>query len=219
MRVGVVDDHIIFTQPFAGMLDMMNGIRTTLVANSGPETLKLLSESIQKPDIILMDINMPGMDGIDTTRIITQLYPVIKIVALTAIDDEDSMLQMFEAGACAYLKKDIFPQDLETALYEVHQKAKYHADIYYLYEAEMKAYKYGQHKMVLSAKEMEVLRSLHKGHTIPQTSKVLFISVDSVKYYRKQLGEKFKTSNPVIMVVEAIRRGMISMKNSGEDHS
>src|SRR5688572_28971903 len=93
IRVAVVDDHPIFTIPFSNMLNSFKGISATHTANSGQELLQLLAKETEKPHIILMDVIMPGMSGIEATRQVSLLYPEIKIAALSGDDDEFSVLR------------------------------------------------------------------------------------------------------------------------------
>lgn len=217
IRVGVVDDHLIFTIPFADMLNQLNGIRATLTASSGRELLRLLNETTEKPHIILMDIRMKDMDGIEATKHVTILYPDIKVIALSGTDEEYYIRQMLEAGACAYLRKDIMPAALEEALCEVHRKGKYYADLYHLYEKELRVYKFSRKKVAVTEREMEVLRYMRKGYTNTRMAEVMFVSLGSIKYYKTQLSEKFETSSPVSIVLEAISRGLLSLQEPKED--
>src|SRR5947207_1530371 len=97
INVGVVDDHILVTTSVAGMLNTLNDIRVTLQAVSGEELLQLLKKATDIPDILLMDISMRGMGGIEATRQVTALYPAIKIIALSGLDDEQTIIQMIRA--------------------------------------------------------------------------------------------------------------------------
>ena len=201
IHVGVVDDH----------LDELKGIKTTFIAHSGPETLKKLSEEVVKPDIILMDVNMPDMNGIEVTKQITVLYPAIKVVALSASGEENTILKMFGAGACAYLVKSIQPSTLEQAIHEVYRKGKYYADILHLYQKERVANENTELKIKLNQKELEVLICMRTGYTIDETARSMSISASRVKYYRVSLGDKFKTKSHVIIVVNAIRKGILML--------
>jgi DNA-binding NarL/FixJ family response regulator len=212
IRIGVVDDHYhIFTLPFSKMLNEMGGFQTTLSATGGQELLQLLNSSPEHPDIILMDVSMPVMNGIEATRHLSVLYPEIKVIALSANDDDYSILAMIGAGACAYLRKDVHPHQLKEALFEVYRKGKYYADLYHMYEKELRKNKWKAMDISFTGRELEVIHYMSLGYNNGESARAMNISVKMVERYKGRLFEKLDTESQVVIVLEAVRRGIIKL--------
>jgi DNA-binding NarL/FixJ family response regulator len=212
IRVGVVDDHIIFALPFADMLNKFGGIRTTLTATSGEELLRLLKtiDAAEMPHIILMDVSMPNMNGIEATRHVSRLYPAIKVVALSAGSDEFTIIKMIRAGACDYLKKDIDPKALKNALIEVYEKEKYHTNLYHL-DKDGKP-RNRKKDVPFTEREIEIIQYMREGYKNEQIAKAMHLSVSTVKQCKSMICEKMDTDNAIGVVIEANRRGIISIE-------
>ena len=214
IKVGVVDDHRAFAITFANMINTLDRLQSTLFATNGRELLKILSESEVKPDILLMDIRMPEMDGIEATRHITHLYPDIKIIVLTEKDDEDAIFTMFTAGACAYLPKTVLPEQVTEALYEVYVKRKYHADLFHFYEPRINELLKETANVEVNDRERTYLYYLGKGYNRQQIAKAMHVSVHSVKHYQAALKEKFGVGSTLSLLAVAISRGLIKRNNN-----
>jgi len=212
INVAVVDDHILVTSGVAEILNKLSDIRVTLQAISGEELLQLLKKATDIPDILLMDVSMKGMSGIDATKQVTALYPLIKIIALTGMDDEATIIQMIRAGCCAYLKKEIHPLDLEDAIRAVYRSGRYEADIYHLNARTLDKYEKEKMQVEFTPQEIRFLQLSSKGLTHREIGEELFLSTRSVDHYRAALFEKLGVNKGITMVLEAMRRGVIKME-------
>jgi len=124
--VVIVDDHVLIEQAIANLVNSFEDFNVMYICNNGEEFLNKLKESLQLPDIVLMDIAMPVLNGMQTTQIVNEIYPRINILALTVIEDENAIINMLKAGAKGYLLKDIEKSELEIALIEVMTQGYYH---------------------------------------------------------------------------------------------
>jgi DNA-binding NarL/FixJ family response regulator len=118
IRVAVVDDQRLFTRGLSGLLEMLPGVEVVGVAYDGEEAVVLCRE--EEPDVVLMDISMPRMDGISATREIKDLLPQTAVVILTGHEDDEHVFEGIKAGAQGYLLKDSEPEDLSRAIHTVY---------------------------------------------------------------------------------------------------
>src|SRR5947209_12863914 len=128
IKVGLVDDHQLFLKSVSLMLETLKDFEVVVEALNGQDLQRQLAAKKTLPDLMLIDVNMPVMDGIETARWLQEHYPGIKLVALSMNDKDGAIIKMFKAGCCAYLLKDVHPSVLEKALHEVYTKGYYNAD-------------------------------------------------------------------------------------------
>ena len=118
IRVAVVDDQRLFTKGLSGLVDMLTGVEVVGVAFDGEAAIALCRE--EEPDVVLMDISMPKMDGISATREIKDLLPQTSVIILTGHEEDEHVFEGIKAGAQGYLLKDSEPEDLSRAIRTVH---------------------------------------------------------------------------------------------------
>ena len=123
IKVAIADDHKIFRKGVILSLRMYTNIKFVLEAENGDDLLNGLPEA--EPDVILMDLRMPGKDGIETTKIISKQYPHIKVVVLSMYEDERFIYHLMENGANGYLLKNAEPQEIRKAIMDVYEKGYY----------------------------------------------------------------------------------------------
>ena len=128
INVVITDDHKLFRKGIKALLSDFYFVKEITEAENGFELLELLKESEPNPDVVLLDLKMPGMDGMETTLRIKELYPELKIIILTMEDDEQFILHMINEGVNGYLLKNADPDELETALIKVVEKDFYFSD-------------------------------------------------------------------------------------------
>ncbi len=120
--VAIVDDHSLFARSLEKLINSFSNFRVLFHAKNGLELQERINHGEKLPDIILLDINMPVMDGFETAEWIMENHPKTKILALSMEDDEQTILKMLRKGAKGYLLKDIHPEILNTALKELMEK-------------------------------------------------------------------------------------------------
>jgi DNA-binding NarL/FixJ family response regulator len=215
IKVGIIDDHVTVTRAIGTLLNSMNGICCILEAFSGEHLLRLLESAQETPDILLMDVEMNEMNGIEATVHITAQYPLIKVIAFTGIGTGSSIIKMIAAGACAYMMKHASPAEIEAAIKEVHRKGKYHADIYHMYASEIRRYNDEVGELSFTENEKRFLQFLCKGYPYRKIAETMNLSIDSINYYHTCLSRKMNTPNQAVMALEALRLGIVTLDNAG----
>src|SRR5437879_5905403 len=214
VRLLLADAHSLFR---AGLKDLLDGTSHFVIvgeAATGPEALEMVEK--KQPDIVLMDIRLPGMDGIACTRQIKKNHPEVTVLVLSMYDDESHVLEAFNAGANGYLSKLLSAQDLVRAIETVHQEG------YLIPGNIMTRLMGGIRKLDLAAmedangvvtkSELRVLASLVQGRSNKQIAEEIFVSEKTVKNHLNHLFKKLGVKNRTEAVVKAIERGLVSMQ-------
>lgn len=211
IRVGLVDDHVILIQPFFDTLNRVKGIKAVFLVYSGEELLQLLKSAPELPDIILMDIEMPGISGIEATKLVNKLYPEIKIIALTSKDNPYSVVQMREAGACAYFRKDVRFDILEEAIRQIHEQGNYHGDLSNQQPDTIDKEIKEEATVLFSEREVEVLHWMSLGYTYDQTAEAMHLSTSGMDKHRQSLCGKLHTNKQAVMIRKALQMGILPL--------
>jgi len=207
IRVLVVDDHHVVREGLRRMLELESGIQVVGEARSGEEAVvKALS---LQPDVIVMDLKMPGMDGIAATREIKKQMPKIGILVLT-LYAEDFVKQAVEAGVSGYLLKDSDCEQITRAIHEVYAglcpiAPSLTRDLVMEY-AELSR---TSRASILTRRQLEILRLIAEGESGKEIARRLFISTSTVKREVRQILSKLKVNDRAQAVSEAIRRRLI----------
>ncbi len=209
----VVDDQQIIREGIASLLDIQPGVTVVGMAQNGQEAIDQVERLL--PDIVLMDIRMPTMDGIAATQQIRRQWPTCQVLMLTTFDDDEFIIKALQAGACGYLLKDIPAKDLARAV----QLA--HAGIYQLapeisgklvgtfanLHAQSKASSAQEHG--LSEREMDVLRLIVTGATNREIAEQLFVSEGTVKNHVSNILSQLGLTDRTQAAVYALEHNMI----------
>ena len=214
MRVLLAEDHTIVRQGIAALLGTESDIEVVGEASNGLEAIELAKKL--GPDVILMDIGMPQLNGLETTREIKRRFPSMKILVLTMYDNEEWIFQILKAGASGYLIKDSAMNDLTSALRAVYQGDSYLSPSIskmvieeYIRKAEV-----GEKKGVegpLSGREREILQLIAEGNSVPQISNLLCISKKTVEAHKTHIMEKLNIHDKVGLIKYAIRSGLTKL--------
>ena len=208
VKIIIADDHIIFRKGLRTILNEIDDIKVVTEASNGHELINILKK--QDVDVILMDINMPLMDGIEATKKVLAKYPDIKIIALTMHEEIGYFNKMIDAGADGFLLKKTTKDELERAIQRVMED-----DTYFSEEFIGNINKYSKHKsktndIKLSDREVEVLEFICKGYSNTEISKFLGLSSRTIDGHRSKLFEKTGAKNAPNLVMFAIKNGLIN---------
>jgi two-component system, NarL family, response regulator DegU len=209
IRVLIADDHSLVRQGLRRYLDMAEDIDVVGEASNGEEALAMVEK--EQPDIVLLDIRMPGVDGLEAARMIRERYPKVGAIMLTAYDDRQFVVEAVRAGARGYVLK---ARDAEHLIQTVRLVAGGNMVIdpqlvVALAEELSQAKERDRKAETLTAREIEVLQLLAFGHTNRDIAEKLFISPDTVKTHLEHIFEKLGASDRTAAVAEALRRRLI----------
>lgn len=211
IKVGLVDDHQLFLKSLSLMLETLQDFQIVVEALNGQDLQQKLEGSKDIPDIMLIDVNMKIMDGIETTAWLQQQYPSIKLIALSMNDKDNAIIKMFKAGCCAYLLKDVHPAVLEKALHEVYTKGYYNADTAQFNPGRLLSKADKNAQPALTPKEQQFLQLACSERTYKQIAGEMKVSERTVDGYRESLFQKFGVQSRVGLCLEALRKEFVNL--------
>ena len=211
ITIGIVDDHQLFSRSLGLMLESFNRYRVLVDAKNGRDLQQKMSALTAAPEMMLIDVNMPVMDGIATAAWLQQQYPTVKMVALSMNDDDKTIIGMIKAGCCAYLLKDTHPDELEKALDEIYQKGYYNADAVNVNYRRLLLAQQEQEQLVLTQREKDFLKLACSDLTYKQIAAEMFLAERTIDGYRETLFKKFNVQSRVGLALEAIRKGFVEL--------
>ena len=209
ISIGIIDDHKLFLMSLVLMLDTFKKYEVIIQASNGQDLKDKMRLSLHHPEIMLIDVNMPVMDGLETTAWLSQNYPEIKLVALSMTDTDSTVIEMIKAGCCAYLLKDTHPNELEKALNEIYLRGQYNADVSNINFRRLLNHK--PNVPLLNEKEKVFLKLACSDLTYKQIASLMFLSERTIDGYREKLFEKLNVQSRVGMVLEAIRKNIVKL--------
>ena len=214
MKIILADDHKIIRDGLRSLLDKQPGMEVVAEAMDGQTTVQLAMELL--PDVIIMDIGMPGMSGIEATQNIITENPGIKVIVLSMHSDKRFVAEMFKAGAVGYLPKDCAFEELFCAINAVIENKFYLSPV--VTSVVLKDY---IHKLknndssvysILTVREREVLKLIADGKTTSQMALLLIVSEKTIETHRRQLMSKLDIYSIAELTKYAIREGLTSFE-------
>ena len=209
IRIAIADDHLLIINGLESMLKKNKDYKFVFAATNGTELLEKLEEN--RPDILLLDIQIPGMNGIDLCAIIRKQYPLVKIIALTNHEETHFVKQMMRNGASGYLLKNTDSANLSKAIERVYMNEQFIDSS--LEKAMLDEMLLGKRKsaggVVLTKREVEILGLIANEHSNQEIADKLFISLRTVETHRLNINQKLNVKNAAGLVKEAFSRGLI----------
>jgi len=209
----VVDDSVLPRAAARTMLGTATGLRLVGEASSGAEALQAMGRF--KPDLVLMDVHMPGMDGAATTTEIMAQYPHVKVIAWTVSESSDDLLRMMRAGCSGYVLKDVGPAELQRALWSAVRSEspvprKMIPDVLRRV-TEQTPLSQGAGTVALTSREMQILRGIAKGVPTKRLAQQLGLRAPSVETHLHNLIRKLNAANRGEAVSTALKVGIITL--------
>jgi DNA-binding NarL/FixJ family response regulator len=211
IRIFLADDHELFRQGIRALLETTE-IEIIGEAGNGQETLEKLDAT--KPDILLLDICMSGMSGVECAKIIHKDFPAIKVLVLSMYDTENDLSEMLDAGVKGYLLKSGSKEELVFAIKQIFNGGMYISTEFLIKKlGSLKSATENTNTLIedlkLSERELEVLKLIVKGYTNSEIARQLFASVRTIETRRKKLLNKTKASNTAMLIHFATVNGLI----------
>lgn len=208
----IADDHEIFRHGIRNVLNRDHKLRCLGEAQNGKELMELLKTA--KPHVLLLDIKMPEMDGVQVTAKLKELYPDIKILVLTMYDEEQVILHMLDLGVNGYLVKTSSPTEIAKAIYKVYEEDYYLSDMVSKLMLKNRQQRNNlplRHKkdVELSAKEKEILRLMCLEMTTAEIGEKVFLSPRTVEGIRRSLLEKLDVRSSTGLIIYAVKNGIL----------
>lgn len=209
IKIALVDDEVLFRKGISFLLQREDNIEILFEASDGEELIAHLTENEEKPDIIVMDLKMPVLNGVEATKIIRKSFPDIKIIALTSYDTKSFVANMIQVGAVAYLIKNTTPKNLIKTINEVHKNGFYYNEnvLKTIQETivSSKNVKGSLETSFLSPREIEILQLICQQKTTSEIAEHLYLSPRTVEGHRNNLLLKTESRNIAGLVVYAIQ--------------
>ena len=209
IQIALVDDHRLFRSGMAALIGSFNGYNILFEAAHGKELIDNIAGG-HIPDIVLLDINMPVMDGISTAQWLKKYHPSIRVIILSMFEDAEKVLTMVRAGVKGYLLKDSEPDEFERALTKVVEGDLYYPDfvtkhLLHNFNSDKAA------QVKLNPREIEFLRLTSTELTYKEIADTMCISVRTVDSYRDQLFEKLQIKSRVGLVLYSIKNKLVDL--------
>ena len=213
INIVIADDHKLFRKGIIALLEDFDFIGEIEEASNGVELLELLADMENLPDVILLDLRMPIMDGVEAQQKIRNLYPGIKVIILTMEDDEQYILHLISEGINGYLLKNADPDEMENAIVKVVERGFYFSDnISSLVMQNLKKKEKAEANFNpdFTERELQVLELICKDFSNGEIADILNISIRTVEGYRQKLVDKSGAKNIAGLVVLALKNRWIS---------
>ncbi|MCJ8290876.1 MAG: response regulator transcription factor [Crocinitomicaceae bacterium] len=217
IQIAIVDDHKLFR---AGLINLVLSLgdefQIQLQANHGQELLDILEKiktdpNKSLPNLIILDVDMPIMDGFETAEHLKTLYPEIKILVLTMLQDETTLIRMLKLGIKGYLGKDVEPAELKNALLEIHNKGFHYTDAFTgrLIAVLQSDGENDPTVSLMNDRELTFLKHCCSEMTYKEIAALMFLSPKTIDGYRASLFEKLEAKSRVGLVLYAIKNGIV----------
>jgi two-component system, NarL family, invasion response regulator UvrY len=213
IKVAITDDHILIRKGLAGLINSFQNYTVLFEADNGIELIKKINKH-NLPDIVVLDVNMPEMDGYETAKWLRKNYPYINVLALSMFNNESAVIQMLKLGVKGYVMKNAEPEELRSALDAVVQKGFYYSEfvtgrlVHALNNEEGEQSKKAIH---LSEKELTFLKLVCSEMTYKDIALQMCVSHRTVDDYRISLFEKLTVRTRVGLVLYAIKSGIVTV--------
>ena len=212
IKIAIADDYKIYRDGLKVGLSADDNLDVMLEADNGEDLLKALETA--SPDIIIMDLKMPIMDGMEATKAVRKKYPAIKVLVVTMYEDDKFIIHLMENGANGYLLKNAEPDEIRKSIYALYENGYYFNDL--VNKALLKKlvlknnFKPSFNQNIeLTEREQEVLKLICEEKTAAEIGKQIFLSPRSVEGIRQRLIEKVGVRNSAGLVMFAVKSGLV----------
>ena len=221
IRIALADDEVLFRKGISFLLERKKNIDIIFEASNGEELVSFLRENAKNdtnPDIIIIDLKMPILNGVEATKIIHEEFPEIKIIALTSYNTKSFIANMIDVGAASYLVKNTTPQELMTSISEVYANGFYYNDevLQVIHEYIISPKKKVKSRYLdeqLTNREIEVLKLICKQHSGAEIAEKLFLSTRTVEGHRNNLLRKTECKNMIGLIIYAISNEYVTLES------
>lgn len=210
--IALIDDHKIFCDSLAGLINDFEEFIVIWATHDGNQAIQLLGNPSQVPDIVLLDIRMPRMSGLEVAKWISENQIPTKVLALTTEEDDQTVIQMLQYGVRGYLLKNMGMEELRLALQNVVSYGYYYTPIITgNIHRQIEKRSNSPRVPELSDREKEILQMLCTELSYAEISRKVFLSESTVDTYRARLFEKFDVKNRIGLILKAVHMGLVTL--------
>ncbi|AWA29881.1 DNA-binding response regulator [Flavobacterium magnum] len=217
IKIALADDELLFRKGISFLLQREKNLEIIFEASNGSELIDHLKSLPEQPDIILMDLKMPLLNGVEATKVIHKMFPGIRIIALTSYNTKPFIANMIQVGAVSFIVKNATPQEVIHTINEVAQKGFYYSpDVMKIIHDDMLTKKTTRSNLdtdYLTAREIKILELICEQKNTVEIGETLFISPRTVEGHRNNLLIKTESRNIAGLVVYAIQNRIVTLKN------
>lgn len=207
-NIVIVDDHLLIAKAIGSVIEQFENYTVLYESANGKELIEKFKVKKNIPDIVLLDISMPVMDGYETANWLKQHHPEVKVVVLTMQGDDASLVKMIKAGAVSYLNKNVHPSELQKALNAVSEKGLYYPDWATSRILHAMASNENGSEVKLSEREIEFLKFSCSEMTYSEMGEKMFCSGRTIESYRDSLFEKLHVKTRTALALYAVKIGL-----------
>jgi two-component system, NarL family, response regulator DegU len=217
IKLAITDDHKLFRQGLISIFQSYSRFKVVIEAEHGQDLLDKVAQAEEKPDVVLIDIAMPVMDGIETTIRLKKNNPEIKIITISMHNEEQMILKMLDLGANGYLLKSAEWEEVLLAIDTVMLKDYYFNDFItqVMFSKIMDKKDYSKLPLksrgTLTARELEALELICQGYNSAQIAEKMFISKRTVEFHRQHILDKLEMKNTASLIVYALQHGLVQL--------
>lgn len=217
LRIAITDDHTLFRKSLSLLINSFDGMSVILEAQNGAELLESLKHT--KVDILLLDLQMPVMDGFETSKILQTAYPAIKILVLTQLNEKDTISRVLKSGVQGFFTKNTDPTELQNAINKLNNNGFYFENSFasiihgIAKEMEINNAAIPENKSLFSAREHEILTLTLKEYSGSSIGEMLNISPKTVEKHKANLMEKTGSQNFIGVITYALQNEIISLED------
>lgn len=207
IKLGFVDDHQLFVDGYSEMLKSLQELEIVVTARNGHLLKGKLEDQKDIPDLMIIDTDMPVMDGLETTLWLRQYYPSIKLIAMAMDDEDKAVTKMLKAGCCSYLFRTLLPEEFKKALQEVHTKGYFNLGKIVPLSQELFGWAKKEQTITLTDEEQHFLQLAFSELSYEQIITEMNITEKIANRHIDSLFKKFGVKSRLGLVLEALRRG------------
>lgn len=207
IRIAIADDHTVMRSGLAELIRTLGDFEITMQVSNGAILLEELSRAEELPDICILDINMPELNGYDTTVQLKALYPELPVLALSMYENEFSIVKMLRCGAKGFLHKGADPEELMQAIKTVHSGSYFHSEMMLINTIRRSG---GSQSMNITDRETEFLEHCCSDLSYKEIAVKMGVSLHTVHGYRDTLFSKLRLKSRTALAVYALKKGVVT---------
>jgi DNA-binding NarL/FixJ family response regulator len=207
INIAIADDHVVMRSGLAELIKMLGAYEVIIQARNGNDLLQQLQKAPVMPDICILDINMPELNGYETTEKLKEFYPAIKVMALSMFDNEFSIVRMLRSGAKGFLHKGANPDELSNALQTLHEEGYFHTELMLI--SSLRKTNNWQ-TINITERETEFLRHCCSDLSYKEIADLMKVSLHTVHGYRDSLFLKLRLKSRTALAIYALRTGVVT---------